>query len=64
MVILTEICACFFASSLMYTPFKSFQEIDPFHGLRTVGEHTSRPACAVFIGVGRFRILGGGGGKV
>ena len=28
--------------------------------LRTLGEHTSRPACAVFIGVGRFRILGGG----
>ena len=27
-----------------------------------MGEHTSRPACAVFIGVGRFRILGGGGG--
>ena len=25
-----------------------------------MGEHTSRPACAVFIGVGRFRILGGG----
>ena len=24
-----------------------------------MGEHTSRPACAVFIGVGRFRILGG-----
>ena len=50
MVILTEICACFFASSLMYTPFKYL--------LRTVGEHTSRPACAVFIG--RFRILVGG----
>ena len=30
--------------------------------LRTVGEHTSRPACAVFIGVGRLRILGGGQG--
>ena len=28
-----------------------------------MGEHTSRPACAVFIGVGRFRILGGGGGQ-
>ena len=27
-----------------------------------MGEHTSRPACAVFIGVGRFRIFGGGGG--
>ena len=27
-----------------------------------MGEHTSRPACAVFIGVGRFRILGGGQG--
>ena len=26
-----------------------------------MGEHTSRPACAVFIGVGRFRILGVGG---
>ena len=25
-----------------------------------MGEHTSRPACAVFIGVGRLRILGGG----
>ena len=25
-----------------------------------MGEHTSRPACTVFIGVGRFRILGGG----
>ena len=25
-------------------------------------EHTSRPACAAFIGVGRFRILGGGQG--
>ena len=36
--------------------------MDPFHALRTVGEHTSRPACAVFIGVGRFRILGGGEG--
>ena len=34
--------------------------MDPFHALRTVGEHTSRSACAVFIGVGRFRILGGG----
>ena len=28
-----------------------------------MGEHTSRPACAVFIGVGRFRILGGGGAR-
>ena len=28
-----------------------------------MGEHTSRPACAVFIGVGRFGILGGGGGQ-
>ena len=28
-----------------------------------MGEHTSRPACAVFIGVGRFRILWGGGGQ-
>ena len=27
-----------------------------------MGEHTSRPACAVFIGIGRFRILGGGQG--
>ena len=27
-----------------------------------MGEHTSRPACAVFIGVGRFRKLEGGGG--
>ena len=26
-----------------------------------MGEHTSRPACAVFIGVGRFRVLGGQG---
>ena len=28
-----------------------------------MGEHTSRPACAVFIGVGRFRILEGGGAR-
>ena len=28
-----------------------------------MGEHTSRPACAVFISVGRFRILGGGAGQ-
>ena len=27
-----------------------------------MGEHTSRPACAVFIGVGRFKIFGGGRG--
>ena len=27
-----------------------------------MGEHTSRPDCAGFIGVQRFRILGGGGG--